>query len=292
MMGLLNTDPKTGAVAGLLISVAVWGVSFPVIKVAVGEMDSLLFINMRFLLSALIVLLYLLATGRPIRRLVSGKTLWILGITNGLGFVMEAFGLNFTTATKASLLVNVNVVFMAMFSALLLGEKVKPKAKAGIAIGLLGVSLITTAGDVSTVLDGSLIGDMIIFAGGIVWAYSMIYNKRAATELRMTAMEVTESMTLTSALTVLPFLAFSSFGFSPTPIALASVAYTAVFCTLVAFFLFYRALRVLTIVNTGVIMLLEIVVATIASSAFLGEALSPIGMAGGVLIGFAILLVS
>jgi len=292
MMGLLNTDPKTGAVAGLLISVAVWGVSFPVIKVAVGEMDSLLFINMRFLLSALIVLLYLLATGRPIRRLVSGKTLWILGITNGLGFVMEAFGLNFTTATKASLLVNVNVVFMAMFSALLLGEKVEPKAKAGIAIGLLGVSLITTAGDVSTVLDGSLIGDMIIFAGGIVWAYSMIYNKRAATELRMTAMEVTESMTLTSALTVLPFLAFSSFGFSPTPIALASVAYTAVFCTLVAFFLFYRALRVLTIVNTGVIMLLEIVVATIASSAFLGEALSPIGMAGGVLIGFAILLVS
>lgn len=120
----------------------------------------------------------------------------------------------------------------------------------------------------------------------------MIYNKKAATQLQMTAMEVTESMTLTSALTVLPFLAFSSFGFSPTPIALASVAYTAVFCTIVAFFLFYRALKALTIVNTGVIMLLEIVMATIASSAFLGEALSPIGVLGGALVGLAILLVS
>ncbi len=153
-MGWLTTDSKTGAVAGLLISVAAWGSSFPVIKVAVGEMDSLLFIDMRFVLSALIVILYLLATRRPIRRLVSGKTPWILGITNGLGFVMEAFGLNFTTATNASLLVNVNVVFMATFSALNLGEKVKPKAKAGIAIGLLGVFIITTAGDVSMILDG------------------------------------------------------------------------------------------------------------------------------------------
>ncbi|HPC28489.1 MAG TPA: DMT family transporter, partial [Candidatus Methanomethylicus sp.] len=114
---------KTGATAGLLIAVFVWGVSFPVLKVAVGEVDPLLFINMRFLLAALVVLAYLLAARRPIRRLVSGKILWILGITNGLGFVMEIFGLNFTTATNASLLVNVNVVFMAIFSALLLGER-------------------------------------------------------------------------------------------------------------------------------------------------------------------------
>ncbi|HRR55030.1 MAG TPA: EamA family transporter, partial [Candidatus Methanomethylicus sp.] len=258
----------------------------------VGEVDPLLFINMRFLLAALVVLAYLLAARRPIRRLVSGKILWILGITNGLGFVMEIFGLNFTTATNASLLVNVNVVFMAIFSALLLGERIRPRAKVGIVIGLVGVFLITTGGDITTIFGGTVMGDMIIFAGGVVWAYSMIYNKKAATQLRMTAMEVTESMTLTSALTVLPFLAFSSFSFSPTPIALASVAYTAVFCTIVAFFLFYRSLRVLTVVNTGVIMLLEIVVAILVSSAFLGEALPPVGMAGGALIGLAIFLVA
>jgi len=285
-------ESKTGAAAGLLIAVFVWGVSFPVLKVAVGEVDSLLFINMRFLLAALVGLAYLLAARRPIRRLVSGKILWILGITNGLGFVMEIFGLNFTTATKASLLVNVNVVFMAIFSALLLGERIRLRAKAGIAIGLVGVFLITTGSDISAIFGGTAMGDIIIFAGGVVWAYSMIYNKKAATQLRMTAMEVTESMTLTSALTVLPFLAFSSFSFSPPPIALASVAYTAVFCTIAAFFLFYRSLRVLTVVNTGVIMLLEIVVAIMVSSAFLGEALPPVGIAGGALIGLAILLVA
>jgi uncharacterized membrane protein len=121
---------------------------------------------MRFLLAALVVLAYLLVARRPIRRLVSGKILWILGITNGLGFVMEIFGLNFTTATKASLLVNVNVVFMAIFSALLLGERIRLRAKAGIVIGLVGVFLITTGGDISAISGGTMMGDMIIFAGG------------------------------------------------------------------------------------------------------------------------------
>jgi drug/metabolite transporter (DMT)-like permease len=39
-------------------------------------------------------------------------------------------------------------------------------------------------------------------------------------------------------------------------------------------------------------MLLEIVVAVMVSSAFLGEALPPIGIAGGALIGLAIFLVA
>lgn len=282
----------TGAAMGLLVSVIIWGVSFPVIKVAVGEIDALLFINLRFILAAVIVLAYLLLARRPIRRLVSGKVLWILGITNGIGFVMEAFGLSFTTASKASLLINVNVVFMAIFSALLLGDRIRNRAKAGILVGIAGVFLITTGGDFSVLSSGELFGDIIIFAGGIIWAYSMIYNKKAATELNMTAMEVTESMTLTSTITVLPFLAFSSFSFVPGPMAVASVVYTSVFCTILAFFIFYKSLKVLTVVNSGVIMLLEIVVAVIISAALLGETLPPIGMLGGAIIALAIFMVS
>ena len=262
---------KRGAAASLLISTLIWGVSFPVIKLAVREIDSLLFINIRFIIAAAIVLMYLLIFRKPIRKLLSGRVLWILGITNSVGFAMEVFGMNFTTASKASLLINVNVVFMANFSSLLLGDRMCRRAKAGIAIGLAGVFLTTTGGDLSVLGSGSAVGDAIIFAGGIIWAYSMIYNKKAATELGLSAMEVTESMTLTSAVTLLPFLGFSSFSFNVNIFSISAIVFTSVFCTLVAFFLFYKSLQMLTVVNSGMVMLFEIVIAILVSSVFLGE---------------------
>uniref|UniRef100_A0A7C3F0B1 EamA domain-containing protein n=1 Tax=Candidatus Methanomethylicus mesodigestus TaxID=1867258 RepID=A0A7C3F0B1_9CREN len=283
---------KAGAATGLLISVLIWGISFPVIKVAVVEVDSLLFINLRFLLAAALLVSYSILRRERLTRLLKGRILWIMGVTNGAGFAMEVFGLNFTTATNASLLVNVNIVFMALFSAILLREQIKHRAILGILIGLAGVFLITTDGDLTSLASGSAIGDAIIFVGGIIWAYSMIYNKRAATELGLSSMEVTESMTIISAISLLPFLAFSSFKFNLNFLSVSSILYTAVLCTILGFFLFYKALKTLTVVNTGMLMLLEIVVAIIVSYAFLGEEMTMIGMFGGALIASGILLSS
>ena len=283
---------KKSAAACLFLSTVIWGVSFPVIKLAVGEVDSLLFINIRFAIAAAIVLAYLLIFRRPLRKLLRGRVLWILGITNGVGFAMEVFGMNFTSASKASLLINVNVVFMAIFSSLLLGDTMRRKAKAGIGIGLAGVVLTSTGGDLSVLTSGSIIGDVIIFTGGIVWAYSMIYNKKAATELGLSAMEVTASMTLISALALLPFLGLSSFNINVNAVSIAAIFYTAIFCTIVAFFLFYKSLQTLTVVNSGMVMLFEIVIAIAVSSIFLGEVLTVVGALGGVLIGLGIWLAS
>ncbi|MEM2125748.1 MAG: EamA family transporter [Candidatus Methanosuratincola sp.] len=285
-------EQKQKAIASLFLSVLIWGVSFPVIKVALNEVDPLLFVGVRFILASILVTAYLLFTRRSLGRLLRGRVLWILGITNGVGFAMETYGMSFTTASKASLLVNVNVVFMAIFSSILLGEKLNSRGKLGILLGLLGVFLTTTGGDLSVLSSGSAVGDAIIFAGGIVWAYSMIYNKKAATQEGLTPMEVTQSMILTSTVALLPFLPLSSFRFDLTPLSLSALVYVALLCTIVAFFLFYKALQTLTVVNSGMVMLFEIVVAIGVSFLFLGETLLPIGVLGGVLIAIGILLVS
>lgn len=285
-------DAKREAVAGLLLSTVIWGVSFPVIKVAVAEIDPALFISLRFILAASIVLVYLLLVRKPIKKLLNDRILWILGITNAIGFFMEFYGLTLTTATKASLLVNVNVVFVAIFSAILLKDKVVNRVKLGIVVGLIGVFLTTTGGDMSTLQSGSAIGDLIIFVGGIVWAYSNIYNKRAVMELGLSAMEVTESMTITTAAALIPILPFSSLIFPVTTYSVLALLYISLICTIFGFFFFYRALKTITIVNAGIIMLFEIVVAIITSGVFLGETITPVGAMGGVLIGVSILLVS
>lgn len=285
-------EQKQKAIASLFFSVLIWGVSFPVIKVALNEVDPLLFVGVRFIFASTLVVTYLMVTKKSLRRLLRGRVLWILGITNGIGFAMQTYGMSFTTASKASLLVNVNVVFMAIFSSLLLGEKLNSRGKLGILLGLLGVFLTTTGGDLSVLSSGSAVGDAIIFAGGIVWAYSMIYNKKAATQEGLTPMEVTESMILTSTVALLPFLPLSSFKFDLTPLSLSAMVYVALLCTIVAFFLFYKALQTLTVVNSGMVMLFEIVIAIGVSFLFLGETLLPIGVLGGILIAIGILLSS
>ncbi|MGA2572952.1 MAG: DMT family transporter [Candidatus Methanomethylicaceae archaeon] len=285
-------DPKREAVAGLLFATVIWGISFPVIKVALNEISPSLFISLRFILAALIVLTYLALARKPVKKLLNEKILWILGITNAIGFVMEFYGLTLTTASKASLLVNVNVVFMAIFSAIMLKEKITGKAKLGILVGLIGVFLTTTGGDLSSLAQGSVIGDLIIFIGGMVWAFSNIYNKRAATELGLSPMEVTESMSITTAITLAPLLFFTPLAFTLTPFSVGAFLYITVICTIFGFYLFYRALKTITVVNAGIVMLFEIIVAIAVSFAFLGETIAPVGIAGGVLIGLSIVLVS
>ncbi len=288
----LKMESKKSAIAGLLLAVLLWGVSFPIIKAALGEIDPFFFIFLRFGLAALIVLGYLAVFRRPLRRLLDNRILWILGITNAAGFAMEFFGLTLTTASKAALLVNVNVVFMAIFSAILLKEKINGRAKVGILIGVAGVFLTTTGGDLSVLGTGSAIGDLIIFTGGIIWAYSNIYNKRAVMELGLSAMDVTESMTLTTAIALAPLMLVSPLTFHVSPFSVSALLYVTLICTFLGFFLFYKALKSLTVVNAGIVMLFEIVVAIVTASAFLGEAIPPLGAVGGVLIGAAIVLVS
>jgi drug/metabolite transporter (DMT)-like permease len=285
-------DAKREAVAGLLFATVIWGISFPVIKVALNEISPSLFISLRFILAALIVLAYLALARKPVKKLLNEKILWILGITNAIGFVMEFYGLTLTTASKASLLVNVNVVFMAIFSAIMLKDKITSKTKLGILVGLIGVFLTTTGGDLSSLTQGSVIGDLIIFLGGMVWAFSNIYNKRAATELGLSPMEVTESMSITTAITLAPLLFFTPLAFVLTPFSVVAFLYVTVICTIFGFYLFYRALKAITVVNAGIVMLFEIIVAIAVSFAFLGETIAPIGIAGGVLIGLSIVLVS
>jgi drug/metabolite transporter (DMT)-like permease len=288
----LRMESKKSATAGLLLAVLTWGISFPIIKAALGEIDPFFFIFLIFSLVAVIVLIYLVIFGKSLRRLLDKKILWILGITNAAGFIMEFYGLTLTTASKASLLVNVNVVFMAIFSAILLKEKINSRAKVGILIGVVGVFLTTTGGDLTVLGTGSAIGDMIIFVGGIIWAYSNIYNKRAVMELGLSAMDVTESMTLTTTIALAPFILVSPLTFHVSPFSVSALLYITLICTFLGFFLFYKALKSLTIVNAGIVMLFEIVVAIITASIFLGETIPPIGAVGGVLIGAAILLVS
>lgn len=289
-MGFMDT--KGGSIAGLLMATVLWGISFPLGKVLVGVVDPVFVVILRFGLGSVIVLSYLVLNRKPIRKLFGSRILWILGITNGIGFALEFYGLTMTSASIASFLINVNVVFMAIFSAILLKERITRRTTIGILLGLVGVFLITTGGDIATITGSSALGNLIILAAGIVWAYSNIYNKKAVMELSLSPMEVTESMIFISFLAVVPLILITDTLFVITPFTVGSMIYLTVFCTILGFYIFYLALRKLSVVNAGLVLLFEIVVAVATSFIFLGETIPPLGLMGGIFIAISILLAS
>ncbi|MEM3532159.1 MAG: EamA family transporter, partial [Candidatus Methanomethyliaceae archaeon] len=72
---------RAGTTAGLLLSTVIWGVSFPVVKAALADMDPFIFVFLRFGIASLLVLGYSAFLKKNISRLFSSRILWILGIT-------------------------------------------------------------------------------------------------------------------------------------------------------------------------------------------------------------------
>src|SRR5437879_9787626 len=96
---------------------------------------------------------------------------WALGLVNAIGFDLQNEGIVLTTASKTALLVNVNVVFIAILMVLFFREAVTGSKIAGILIGVLGVVVLATKLDPNSMTGGQFAGDLLVFVAGLVWAF-------------------------------------------------------------------------------------------------------------------------
>src|SRR5437773_6803011 len=98
----------------ILLASVLWGTSFPGSKLTVDSVDPLFLTFARMALGASLGLLVLAAMGRLDRRIFREPIVWILGAVNAIGFDLQNEGILLTTASKTALLVNVNIVFIAI----------------------------------------------------------------------------------------------------------------------------------------------------------------------------------
>jgi drug/metabolite transporter (DMT)-like permease len=59
--------------------------------------------------------------------LAKEKLIWYLGLLNGFSYLIQYVGINYTTASKSSLLVNLSAVWVAVLSWLILKERFSKK---------------------------------------------------------------------------------------------------------------------------------------------------------------------
>src|SRR5881628_3768130 len=163
-----SPDDMPGSRADYLLVIAagvIFGTSFPAIKLTVGvsgDVDPFLLTFLRLSIGAGSGLLFLLLRRRFALSVFRNPYVWLLGALNAIGFDLQHVGEVYTTASKTALLVDVNVVFIALLMVAIYHERIRARRALGILLGLVGVAVLTTRVDPSFLRQGEFRGDVLV----------------------------------------------------------------------------------------------------------------------------------
>ena len=150
----------------LILICTIWGFNFVAAKVGVGEMPPLLFVGLRFaVVFALLIPFLKIAPGRM-------RDIAIIALFNGaIHFGLMFIGVALTAASVMAVIVQLNVPFATVLSIVFLGETVKWRRWAGIAMTVLGVTIVSFDPHVFDSLTGVLFGAAAAMSGAIAAIY-------------------------------------------------------------------------------------------------------------------------
>lgn len=270
-------------IAALFAAVLFWGLSFVATKVALLSFDPLTLIFLRFFVAALFFLLLFSRYGFPPLTAANLQGLALLAFLQpGCYFTCETFGLQYTSATKTSLIIATIPVVVLLLASIFLEEGMGRRGLLGIILSLIGVALLVTSGGE---LGGSVFGDLLIFGAVVSAALYMLFTRRlgaSLSSLQITGMQVIFGAIIffPAFLYELPDLRWREVGVD----ALLAVAALAIFATIGAFLCYNYALTKIPASSAAVCINGIPLVTAGASWLLLGEVLSPLQLVGGAVV--------
>jgi drug/metabolite transporter (DMT)-like permease len=284
---------KAKAVFLTILAGALWGTSFPIIKIGLKTIDPFTFLFWRFLFSCVTLIVVMLLLKKFQFKIANKKIIIFLGLANGAGYLLQYAGMPYTTAAKAALFINLSAIWVAILSPKLLSEDISSKKVAGVIFGLVGIVFVSTNLDFTTLTQGQLAGDLLLIISGVTWALFMIYNKKLVNNSTSATFQSMTWVLVITFMTIVPFGLLSGPGFFElSGWAWASIVYTAIVCWVVPYYLWLEGLKHLSASTSTVLLLSEVVVAVIASLLVLQEPVTVFSSIGAFLIVIAIVLVS
>ena len=272
----------------------VWGTSFPGTKFGLRYVgNDVFFLWLRFIVAAAITI-SVVASFRLVSFSIFKKPIiWVIGGFNAGGFILQYVGLTMTTASKTALLVDINIVAVAIVSYFAFRERLGRIQTAGIVLGIAGAFMLTLNKDLRFE-QGQIVGDVIVYIAGWSWAFFIILNKKMLSE--HTGVEISSAAIATCAIWLtIPaaYLQFTGGGdFSIKPLGLVAIVYLGLFCTSIATLLWAMGLEGVSATASATIMLVEVLTALAISIGWLEETLSAAAVAGAVMVMLAIYLVA
>ena len=285
------------ALSSTVLAAFFWGTSFIIVELGLNQINPYWFAQLRFVIaSAGALAVTLILKKRIERKLILGRWIWLLGLFNALGFVGQFVGQTMTNATKTALLINLNLVTVALISTIFLDERFSKQKGVAVFFAFFGVFLLTTNGDLSQLGSGEFMGDMFALAGGFSWAFYIVANKKVVSKPGTDVVTLTACVMLATTLWLVPISitlgGFDSSIFSFGLDGFGYIFYLGIFCNVIPFMLWTFGLKYLSATSSTILLLLEVLVATVLAMIILNEFLTMIGLLGGAFIILAIILIN
>jgi drug/metabolite transporter (DMT)-like permease len=266
--------PAFGFTDVLLFTMAViWGINFVVVKYATHIFNPVAFTGLRVGTAAVFLVLVALAGRRVAIARRDVIALLLLGVVgNGLYQLFFVHGLARTRAGNAALIVAAAPAFIALVARARGMERVKRMTLVGIALSFIGVALVIIGSARPSGGQATLLGSVLVFLGVICWTFYTIglqpYTKR---------IHVIQLSAITMVGGAVPLLIVSAPSLLHTDWAAVGMGgwlalfYSSVISMGVAYFFWYRGLRVLGPTRSAVYTNFQPIVALLVAWAFLNE---------------------
>src|SRR5580658_5522091 len=281
----LTPLPRMRAELALVGVTLIWGTTFVVVKAALAQVSTFVFLTLRFWVAAAVLILIYRGA---IRRQGIGPGV-LAGSLLFTAYVFQTRGLELTTPSKSAFLTGLSIPMVPLVSSLVYNVRPRLVEVAGILIASLGMILMTLA-PAADWRSGMSRGDLLSLLCAVTFAfhivivghYSQLYGFKS-----LAAVQIATAAVLGSAL----FRFAEPIRFHLTPGVAAAVLITGLLATALAFTTQAWAQQYTSPTRAALIYTLEPPVAWLTSWALTGETMAIRGKVGAGIILAGILLV-
>ena len=241
----------------LIIVAAIWGFGWPAGRGVATELPPIGSAWVRYVMVVIMFLAYLKWSNQWI---LPSKTQWKHVAWIGLfsTFVYQSmfmYGMRYTAAGDASLMITFNPLFTAFLAVLFLGERMSWRLFGGLVLAFAGVAVLFLASPNTDIPEMERwIGNAFIAGAAFAWAASTIIMKRVMTDIPEDAEAPLSPLHLTVWSSVIGLLILTPWAgiealeanwTMPSVEAWAGILFLAVFSTVMAYVWFAEGIRVI-----------------------------------------------
>lgn len=266
-----------GAVFFLVLTTVLWGGSFVFNKLGFRELHPVTFAFFRFSLATILMGVICGTRLRGLNRDIALKGIKV-GLALSAANLSFVFGLSGTTVSRAGFLNNLFVLFVPLLGFVIWRERINRFLCSGVLLAVAGLWMLTSGGGA-----GFNRGDLLSTICALCIAVHILAVSRVLKDEDVYLVTLVQFATVTAVAGVIALILappLSGIG----PVTIGSLAYCAVFPTVLCFTLQNTWQRYTTPAQAGLIYTLDPVWSLIGGMLVLGERLRPMEWAGCILI--------
>jgi len=267
-----------------LLSVsAAWGLAFVVMKDAIERQTVNNFLFSRFVVAVVVMILI-----RPQCIKLFNKDLLLrasaAGLFLGSGYILQTLGLKLTGAAITGFITGLYVVFTPLIAAIVLKARITLITWGCVGVATLGLALLSLQG-------WSIgLGELLVLGSAFAFGAHIIALGKWSSGRDAYAMTVVQ-LAMCAVLTGIASALEGGYQLPPDNGVWATVIFTAVVCTAVAFVIQTWSQAHMSTTKVAVILTMEVVFAAFFAIVFGGETLTLQKALGGVLVVIAMLVI-